>query len=177
MLSNRLPRQTSDPTEQRLVEKPPQICCRCIDQVATCNNAIATGGNENTKKTVGPGLTCPDLIVCEVFDCDSDIKQVGCKIQNTRVVDQDLFLDNVVDFKQGDQEKCPAGQKVCCNPGPGGGFEKRLGLVGADNPLGIQRVDTNVICDDSKLSAVQDFGHGITCGKRDSRYGLFANFD
>ena len=106
-------------------------------------------------------MTCPNMIK---YDIDAD--QMGCKVHSTLVVD-------IVDFKQGEQEECPAGQKVCCNPGPGGGFEKRLGLVSEGNPLGEMMVDTRVICEDSKLSAAQDFGHGVTCGKRDSRYGIF----
>ena len=55
-------------------------------------------------------------------------------------------------------------------------FFTRLGLVSGGNTLGeITTVDTDAICEDSKLSAVQDFGHGVTCGKRDSRAYYDAN--
>ena len=173
--SSRLPRQTLEPKqildvtckscEKRLTEKPPQVCCRCIDQRATCNNDIGTGG---TNKELPPGLACGASIECDLFgDCDPEA--MGCKVQDTNVIEEGLFLDDVLDFRQGKRRKCPSGQKICCNPGPGGGFEKRLGLVSANNPLGNVVVDTQAICEDPKLSAVQDFGNGVTCGKRDSR--------
>ena len=154
------PRQTLDfecsSCQERLKETPPQTCCRCIDEGATCNNEIATN------KTF-PGLKCNN-IECDLFDdCDPD--QSGCKVQALTVVD----VADVVDLRQIDQQKCPSGQKLCCNPGPGGVFEKQLGPLIGDNPSGRVIVDTVAICQDSKLSAVQDFGHGITCGKRDSR--------
>ena len=172
--SSRLPRQLLEPKqivdvscsacEQRLAEKPPQVCCRCIDEAATCNTDT---GKEGVKE-VPPGLACEASIECDLFgDCPPD---QGCKIQDTNVVDSDLFLDGVIDFRQGERRKCPSGQQICCNPGPGGAFEKRLGLVSPRNPLGVQMVDTQEICEDTKLSAVQDFGKGVTCGKRDSRY-------
>ena len=49
-------------------------------------------------------------------------------------------------------------------------MEKKLGLVSENNPLGEMKVDTRAMCDDSNLLAAQDFGHGVTCGKRDSRF-------
>lgn len=170
--SSRLPRQvledvTCSACEQRLAEKPPQVCCRCIDQSATCNNEIATGGGP-TDKELPPGIACKNSIECDLFqDCDPEEK--FCKVQNTNIVDVRLSSDGVVDFRQGKRRKCALGKKICCNPGPGGGFAKRLGLLSSNNPLGELRVDTQLICEDSKLSAVQDFGNGVTCGKRDSR--------
>jgi len=154
--------------EQRLTEQPPQVCCRCIDQSATCNNDIATGGGPGLKE-VNPGIACENSIECQLFnDCDPESK--FCKVQGTSVVDiVDVKVNSDLDFRQGEQRTCEFGQKICCNPGPGGGFERRLGLVSSNNPLGEMRVDTQLICEDPKLSAVQDFGNGVTCGKRDSR--------
>ena len=65
----------------------------------------------------------------------------------------------------------PSGQKICCNPGPGGGFEKKLipFVDNIDNTLEDVIVDTVAICGDPKLAAAQDFDHSITCGKRDLR--------
>ena len=54
----------------RIAEKPPPICCRCIDRLATCNNEIASGGNRNGERRrnqVSTGLTCPDDIHCQLF--------------------------------------------------------------------------------------------------------------
>eukprot|EP00092_Neocalanus_flemingeri_P022264 GFUD01024144.1.p1 GENE.GFUD01024144.1~~GFUD01024144.1.p1 ORF type:complete len:519 (-),score=122.85 GFUD01024144.1:270-1826(-) len=180
VLSNRLPRQVLDPKqivdvscsscEQRLTEKPPQVCCRCIDQGATCNNDIATGG---TNIELPLGIACENSIECSLFgDCKPDgkfCKVQGMNVVDRQVVDEGILFGDVVDFRQGDRRKCPSGQKICCNPGPGGGFEMRLGLVSENNPLGEVVLDTQAICEDPKLSAVQDFGNGVTCGKRDSR--------
>merc|ERR1711971_16184 len=174
--SSRLPRQafedvTCSACEQRLAEKPPQVCCRCIDQSATCNNDIATGDTDNE---LPPGIACKNSIECDLFqDCDPEEK--FCKVQDTNVVDVKLSRDDIVDFRQGNRRKCAFGKKICCNPGPGGGFEQRLGLLSSANPLGELRVDTQLICEDPKLSAVQDFGNGVTCGKRDSRAYYDAN--
>ena len=99
-----------------------------------------------------------------MFGCYDDM---GCKVQNTLVLDGDPLLASIVDLKQGN---CLSGQKICCNPGPGGGVEKKLGLVSENNPLGEMKVDTRAMCDDANLLAAQDFGHGVTCGKRDSRF-------
>eukprot|EP00092_Neocalanus_flemingeri_P011006 GFUD01011851.1.p1 GENE.GFUD01011851.1~~GFUD01011851.1.p1 ORF type:complete len:506 (+),score=110.36 GFUD01011851.1:173-1690(+) len=162
--SSRLPRlqkrQAVDPScsacEKRLRETPPQVCCRCIDQGATCNNDIAT--NETNA-----GLAC---IECELFN-DCKPGQAGCKVQDITIVE----VSDIFDLRQKDEPKCSASQKLCCNPGPGGGFEKQLKIVDAiDLKFEAELiVDTQAICEDSKLSAVQDFGHGVTCGKRDSR--------
>merc|ERR1711971_24083 len=159
----------------RIDEKPPPLCCRCIDELATCNNEIASGGNrkgERRRNQVSPGLTCPDDIDCQLFgaSCDSP----GCDVQGTNIIDQSSLE---FDFKQGgNQDSCPVGQKVCCNPVDSDAFFTRLGLVSAGNTLGdIATVDTEAICQDSKLSAVRDFGHGVTCGKRDSRAYYDAN--
>jgi len=147
----------------RLVEKPPPLCCRCIDDAATCNNDIASGGSG----MVDTGLNCPDSIDCQLFgNCDTP----GCDVQGINILQ-----DNSVEFdvRQGGEieDVCPRGQKVCCNPVDSDAVVTRLGLVTANNPLGesLSRGDTNPVCEDSKLSALQDFGHGVTCGKRDSR--------
>ena len=158
----RIPRQIVDITcsacDRRLAAEPPQVCCRCIDQSATCNNDIATQAGPG--KELPTGIACKSSIECESSgDCDP--AKESCKVQNTNVIDS---------IRQRQKQRCPSGKKVCCNPGPGGGFEARLGIVSANNPLGELTVDTQDICNDPKLSAVQDFGKGITCGKRDSRY-------
>ena len=153
--SMRMARQVED-SEQRLRETPPQVCCRCIDQGATCNNDM---GNNKTS----PGINC-NSIECDLFE---DCNPKGCKVQGLNIVD----VSDLVDLRQKDEPSCPSGQKMCCNPGPGGGFEKGLiPFVGdIDNTLEDVIVDTVAICGDPKLAAVQDFDHGITCGKRDSR--------
>jgi len=168
--SRRLPRQSGNDTcslcQKRFTEKPPQVCCRCIDEGATCNNGIARGKGTDE---LPPGLACTTSIECELFnDCPANKK--FCKVQNTNVIDEDLFLDDVLDFRKGKRRKCPPGKKTCCNPGPGGGFERKLGLVSTKNPVGEDLIiNTQAVCEDPKLSAVQDFGNGVTCGKRDSR--------
>jgi len=159
--------------QKRIAEKPPPLCCRCIDDRATCNNEIADGRDRTENKRrdqVSPGLTCRDDIDCQLFgeSCDKP----GCDVQGTNVIDEFEF-----DFKQGgNSDNCPFGQKVCCNPVDSDAFFTRLGLVSVGNPLGnTLTADTGAICEDSKLSAVQDFGHGVTCGKRDSRAYYDAN--
>ena len=126
----------------RLRLTPPQTCRRCIDETATCNNDIATN-------QTNLGLKCKD-----------DDDQKGCPIKkDLNVID----LSSIVNLRE-DGPKCLDGKKVCCNPGPGGAFEKQL-----RGKKGKVVVDTAKICGNDKLSATQDFGHGITCGKRDAR--------
>jgi len=152
--------------QPRLAEKPPELCCRCIDERANCNNDIASGGNragERQRPELSPGLTCVKDVECELFgECDGR----GC----------DLFNDASVefDFEEDRQRSCPFGQKVCCDPVDADTL--RLGLVSGGNPLGEPSIgDPRKVCDNPKLSAVQDFGHGVTCGKRDSRTYFDAN--
>jgi len=149
-------RRQADNTDQRLEENPPQVCCRCIDDGATCNNNI--GSN-----TTNPGINC-DSLECELFN---DCNPAGCKVQGLTVID----TSELVDLRQSGEPSCPQGQKICCNPGPGGGFEKELlpFLDDSDNTLVDIFVDTQAICENPKLAAVQDFGKGVVCGKRDSR--------
>ena len=164
--------------EQRIADKPPELCCRCINERATCNNDIASGGsgNQNRPKRrsqVSPGLTCPDDIDCQLFG--ASCSNPGCNVQGTNVIDEDEDIAGI-DLKQGREvESCPFGQKICCNPVDSDSVFKRLGLISEGNPLGEVTVDTQAVCDDPKLSAVQDFGHGVTCGKRDSRVYYDAN--
>jgi len=155
--------------EQRLTEKPPPFCCRCVDERASCNNDIGS------RPSVAPGLTCPDLFDCELFEsCSSS---PGCDIQGTNIIDQDSSDDDYIDLKQGGgQERCSLGQKLCCNPVDSDTVVGiRLGLVSGGNPLGEPVNTVDEICSNSKLTAVQDFGHGVTCGKRDSRVYYDAN--
>eukprot|EP00092_Neocalanus_flemingeri_P040720 GFUD01044332.1.p1 GENE.GFUD01044332.1~~GFUD01044332.1.p1 ORF type:complete len:517 (+),score=101.68 GFUD01044332.1:36-1586(+) len=173
------PRQTIDivcsACEKRIAEKPPQICCRCIDKQATCNNDIASGGSRNTNRPkrrsqVSPGLTCPDDIDCQLF---STCSGSGCNVQGTNIIDEDI--PGIEPRQGGEDESCPFGQTICCNPVDSDTIVKRLGLISQGNTLGEITVDTQAICEDPKLSAVQDFGHGVTCGKRDSRVYYDAN--
>jgi len=161
--------------EQRIAENPPNVCCRCIDERATCNNEIATGGGGGGKsrpkrrEQVGPGLTCADDIDCQLFgQCSNS----GCDVQGTNVVSQEDFG---LDLKQGGRDACPFGQKSCCNPVDSETVAIRLGLISQGNPLGEIVVDTQEVCEDPRLSALQDFGHGVICGKRDSRVYYDAN--
>ena len=151
-------RMTRQAAEQRLEANPPQVCCLCIAVSATCNNAIGT-------KDTPPGINC-NSIECDLFE-DCDPNKTGCKVQGLNIVD----VLELVDLRQKDEPRCPSGQKICCNPGPGGGFEKglRLFVENIDNTLDDVIIDTQAICENPKLAAVQDFDHGITCGKRDSR--------
>jgi hypothetical protein len=133
---------------------PPQVCCRCIARLAPCNNDIASGGNRNGERRrnqVSTGLTCPDDIDCQLFGASCD--KPGCDVQGTNVIDQSSVE---FDFKQGGSwDSCPFGQKVCCNPVDSDAFFTRLGLVSGGIKLGeIATVDTNEICEDSKLGAV-----------------------
>ena len=155
--------------DKRITEKPPPLCCRCIDGGATCNNEIANGGNRNgnrqkSKDQVSAGLTCPLDIKCQLYGISCN--NPGCSVQGVNIIDEDR---TGFDLKQGgEDESCGFGQKVCCNAVDSDYFITRLGLVSEGNPLG-EPVDTEAVCDDPKLRAVQDFGHGVTCGKRDSR--------
>merc|ERR1712142_247075 len=154
--SMRVTRQI-DRSEQRIEENPPQVCCRCIDESATCNNKIGS--------TDPPlGINC-DSLECELFgDCDPSKR--GCKVNGLTIVDTSDLLD-----LRDAGPSCPFGQKTCCDPGPGGGFKTRLNIPltdGVDNDVEVF-VDTQAICENPKLAAVQDFGKGIICGKRDSR--------
>jgi len=155
--SMRVRRQAED-SDLRLEATPPQVCCRCIEDGAICNNNIGTN-------TTNPGINC-DSLECELFnDCNPSL--TGCKVQGLTIVD----TAELVDLRQRDEPRCPPGQKICCNPGPGGGFEKGLlpFVADSDNTLVDIFVDTQAICDNPKLVAVQDFAKGIVCGKRDSR--------
>jgi len=151
-------RRQADDSDQRLEETPPQVCCLCIEDGATCNNNIGTN-------TTNPGINC-DSLECELFN---DCNPAGCKVQGLTIVD----TSELVDLRQKDEPRCPPGQKICCNPGPGGGFEKELlpFIDDSDNTLVDVDifVDTQAICESPKLVAVQDFGKGVVCGKRDSR--------
>ena len=118
-------------------------------------------GNNKTS----PRINCISL-ECDLFE-DCDPNKMGCKVQGLNIVD----VSDLLDLRQKGEPSCASGQKICCNPGPGGGFEKGLlpFVDDIDNTLEDVIVDTVAICEDPKLGAVQDFEHGITCGKRDSR--------
>ena len=162
-------------SNNRIKENPPQVCCRCINEKATCNNQIANGGavqgtGSRLKKELPPGLTCKPQYECEMFgECTSSR---GCDVDGFNVVDAGVGL---LDIRGEEKPNCPIGQNVCCNPVAGGAFETRLGLVSQGNTLGDLRVDTRAICEDPGLSAVQDFDHGVTCGRRDARVYYDAN--
>ena len=141
-------------SQARPSQRSQQVCCRCIDKAATCNNEIANVGESG--KELSPGLACESSIECKLFD-NCDPEGSSCTVNNVSIVEKS------------EGRACSPGKKTCCNPGPGGGFEVRLGLVSAGNPLGVLKVDTQKVCEHPKLSAVQDFGKGVTCGKRDSR--------
>lgn len=163
-------------SKKRISEHPSRICCKCIKETAACNNNLPEKirkpllpiedfpvRNGDSGTPLGPGLTCQESLDCEVFrDC-------GCKVANVNVRD----VDNGIDLRQagGDESNsCPVGQKLCCNPVSGEILEVRLGLVGEGNPLGEDvNVDTVAVCESQDLSAIQNFGLGLTCGKRDSR--------
>ena len=127
-----------------------EICCRCIDKTANCNNDIA--GIEPEL-----GLTCDDELECAIFDCEDN--NPGCYVGEHNVKD----LDTQGFDRQ--KQQCPADQKKCCNPVQKGGV---LPLLDANQLY--NEVDTKAICDSPKLQAVQDFDHGVKCGVRDARY-------
>ena len=141
--------------ESRLADSPPEVCCRCIDKNAVCNNKIA-------KNDTALGINC-NSIECDLFnDCDPKIK--GCKVGQIKVVE----VSDVFDLRS--PEKCGFDEKVCCNPGPGGAFINEIPQFDVNSFEDDQVVvDTVAICGKPNLQAVEDFGHGITCGKRDSR--------
>jgi len=77
---------------ERLIEEPP-ICCKCIDERATCNNNMAEDFGRS-----GPGATCKNELDCSLFgDCDDSCNEV------------------FIDVKQSSVENCPFGQKTCCD--------------------------------------------------------------
>merc|ERR1712142_892685 len=134
--SMRVTRQI-DRSEQRIEENPPQVCCRCIDESATCNNKIGS--------TDPPlGINC-DSLECELFgDCDPSKR--GCKVNGLTIVDTSDLLD-----LRDTGPSCPFGQKTCCDPGPGGGFKTRLNIPltdGVDNDVEVF-VDTQAICENN----------------------------
>merc|ERR1711936_818948 len=110
-----------------------------------------------------------DDIVCQLFGVCS---RSGCDVQGTSVVRRE---DIGLDIRQGGGNACPFGQQSCCNPVDSETLAKRLGLISQGNPLGEVVVDTKQVCEDPRLSALQDFGHGVICGKRDSRVYYDAN--
>jgi len=73
---------------ERLRDEP-AICCKCIDERATCNNNVA-----EDFRVSGPGATCKNELNCELFgDCDESCNEV------------------FIDVKQASLTKCPFGQK------------------------------------------------------------------
>ena len=79
----RIPRQIVDITcsacDRRLAAEPPQVCCRCIDQSATCNNDIATQAGPG--KELPTGIACKSSIECESSgDCDPS--KEFCKVHD-----------------------------------------------------------------------------------------------
>ena len=66
-----------------------------------------------------------------------------------------------IDTKQGNinVRQCPRGQKSCCDP-IGNDIFSSSEFPGADD---------DEACSQPDVVAVQDFAHGVTCGKRDSR--------
>jgi len=131
---------------QRL-EAEPQLCCKCIDENASCNNDIATNFNRTTT-----GATCINELDCSNFgDC-------SCDITLDLRQDYDEF-DNDVDTT------CPIGQKNCCDPIDNQMFSSNLELAQVVGP----RSKDRDVCMSQNLVATQDFSKGVVCGKRDSR--------
>lgn len=143
------------------------MCCKCVSQRAACNNRV---GEETQRQSpqrpllqvedfpvrrARPGLMCE--ADCQIFgDC-------SCQVGEFDVVDS---------RSEGEDDSCPAGQKLCCNAMSEDIIEtifSRDGLVSPDNPLGEVSVNTQEICEQDQLAATQNFALGVTCGKRDSR--------
>ena len=74
----------------------------------------------------------------------------------------DCSCDIKVDFKQATVDRCPFGQKLCCDPIDNQIFSNDVSEFGPDS-------NNQDVCLSQKLVATQDFSHGVVCGKRDSR--------
>jgi len=132
---------------QRLEENPPPICCRCINERATCNNNLAEDfGNPRI------GANCVENTVnCdEVF---ADCQDETCS--NT--------IDDTLGLRQSEApepESCPQGFKTCCDPVDNQLFNDLSEFPVSGGELGV--------CNRSNIVATQDFHKGVICGKRDS---------
>jgi len=134
----------SKSAQQRLVEQPTPICCRCIDERATCNNDMAEEfGNPRN------GATCSENLV---GDCD-DVFDECC---------EDTIDSDALGLRQSEPEPefegCPLGFKSCCDPVDNHMFNDQSEFSGAQS-----------LCNRSNIVATQDFSKGVVCGKRDSR--------
>merc|ERR1712110_762570 len=129
--------------QQRLVEQPTPICCRCIDEKATCNNDMA-------EEFPNPrnGATC---IENTLEECD-DVFDDCC--QNT--IDSDT-LGLRQSEAEPEFEGCPLGFKSCCNPVDNHMFNDPSEFSGVES-----------LCNRANMVATQDFRKGVSCGKRDS---------
>jgi len=148
-------------------------CCRCQDEDAFCNNnmgqpAILPIEDFPVRRQMpGPGLTCQNNLDCTLFDdCVED--DGACRIGDN-LVEDDISLRQA-----GQDQGCPRGQALCCNPVPGDLLSVRAGLITSGDPLGdggsVEPEGRNEpICERQELAAVVNFNFGVSCGKRDSR--------
>lgn len=113
---------TCSACSERLQEREPLICCRCIKDTAVCNNDFGSSAS-------GEGATCGD---CLFNECSSECNEIGG-----------------IDIKQGpdSNRKCPQGRKLCCDPVDQLFGENQGGDVCRDSDTqAIMDFDKGVVC-------------------------------